>query len=60
MKQLLTVLFAAMFAAASVAAVAQEKKMDKTEKKAPKGEKKKGEGKKKSEGKKKADKMDKK
>jgi len=70
MKQLFAVLVAAVFAAMSFAAVAQDKKMDKMEKSqkmdkksdGKKGEaKKKGEGKKKSDGKKKsADKMDKK
>jgi hypothetical protein len=39
MKQLLTVLFAAMFAAASVNAIAQEKKGDGMEKKAMKSDK---------------------
>ena len=63
MKQLLTVLVAAMFAAVSLTAIAQEKKTDKMEKKMDKkkGEKKKME-KKKGDGKKmdKMDKMDKK
>ena len=39
MKQLLAVLFAAMFAAASVSAVAQDKKADPAEKKAMKDDK---------------------
>jgi hypothetical protein len=39
MKQLLTVLFAAMFAVASVNAIAQEKKGDGMEKKAMKSDK---------------------
>jgi hypothetical protein len=39
MKQLLAVLFAAMFAAASVSAIAQDKKADPKEKKAMKDDK---------------------
>ena len=61
MKQLFAVLVAAVFAAMSFAAVAQDKKMDKSdkmEKKMDKKDGKKKDGKKKSE-KKKSDKMDK-
>jgi hypothetical protein len=63
MKQLVAVLVAAIFAAMSFAAVAQDKKMDKTdkmEKKMDKKDGKKKDGKKKADGKKKSDKMDKK
>ena len=59
MRQLLTVLVAAMFAAVSVAAIAQDKKMEKKEKMEKKMDKKKGEKKKMEKKKGEAKKMDK-